>query len=105
MREWRFWRWRRAADDEVDREIRVHLDLATEERVQAGEAVPEAERAARREFGSVTVMKEDVQDMRTGAGLEQVWRDVGYALRTMRRSPAFTCVVVVTLALGIGVNS
>jgi putative ABC transport system permease protein len=105
MRDVRFWRWRKAEEDDIDREISVHLELAADERIQAGAPAGDAERAARREFGSVTLMREEAAEVRTGARLEQVWRDVGYAIRTMRRSPGLTSTVVVTLALGIGANS
>src|SRR5262245_47809661 len=105
MRDWRFWRWRKADDDEMDREIGVHLELAAEERRQAGAPERDAERAARREFGSVTLTREELRDMRTGAGLEQMWRDFAEAIRTMPRDPTVNAIRVLNLALGNGGES
>jgi hypothetical protein len=57
MRDLRFWRWRKAEDDDVDRELEAHLELATEERLEAGLPLREARLAAHREFGSVAFTK------------------------------------------------
>jgi len=105
MRDLRFWRWRKAADDDLDRELEVHLELATEERLEAGITQRDAQLAAHREFGSVALTKEELRDMRTGAALERVWQEARYAVRRLLRSPAFTLATVLTLALAIGANA
>src|SRR5579872_3649552 len=105
MPDFRFWRWRKAEEDDLERELQVHLDLATEERVKAGVPLRDAQRAALREFGNVTLTKEEVRDMRTGASLERLWQETRYATRRLLRSPAFTGATVLTLALAIGATT
>src|SRR5262245_12780266 len=105
VRDLRFWRWRKAEDDDFDRELRVHIELATEERLAAGMPQDDALLAARREFGSVALTKDEVRDMRTGAALEQVLQETRHAVRRLLRSPAFTTATVLTLALAIGANA
>jgi predicted permease len=105
VRELRFWRRRRAEDEDIDRELDVHLDLAAEERIEAGIPRPEAQLDAHREFGNIALTKETLRDMRSGAALERMLshavRDFLYGLRLLRRSPAFTTVAVLILALPI----
>jgi putative ABC transport system permease protein len=101
MRDLRFWRWRKAEDDDVDRELDVHLALEIEERLEAGMPLPDAKLAARRAFGSVALTKEELRDMRTGARLERLAREFRHAARRLLRSPAFTLATVLTLALAI----
>ena len=105
MPDLRFWRWRHAQDDDIDRELDVHLDLAAEERVDAGLSRHQAQLAARREFGSVALTKEDLRGLRPGAAFEQllsqIARDFLYGLRLLRRSPGFTVVALLMLALPI----
>jgi hypothetical protein len=96
MRDLRFWRWRRAQNEDIDRELEVHLDLAAAERFAAGVPPPEAHRVARREFGSLALTKEDLRGMRTGAALarllSQAVRDFRYGLRLLWRAPGFSAV-------------
>jgi putative ABC transport system permease protein len=91
-------------DDELDAEVESHLRMAIEERMARGESRDAAERAARREFGNVTHIKEVTREMR-GLWLERFVQDVRYGARALRRTPAFTLVAVLTLALAIGANS
>jgi hypothetical protein len=101
----RFWRWRKTQDDDIDRELDVHLALETEEQLEAGASPIDAKLAAHRAFGSIALTKEELRDMRTGAALDHVWQDVRYAFRLMRRSPGFTAVAIFTLSLAVAANS
>jgi putative ABC transport system permease protein len=96
---------RRRRDEELDEEIRSHLRMAARERVERGESPEQAEREARREFGNAALVKEVTRGMWGWSRLEEFVRDIGYGLRMMRRAPAFSAVVVLTLALGIGANT
>ena|SRR5437016_679068 len=104
MHDLRFWRWRRAEDDDLAREIESHLELATDEHLEAGLPLRDAQFAAHREFGSVALTKEELRDMRTGAALERMWQETRFAGRRLLRSPVFTLATVLTLALAIGAN-
>jgi hypothetical protein len=109
MRDLRFWRWRAAQDDDVDRELELHLDLAAAERRQNGLPSGEAQRAARKEFGSLALAKEELREMRRGAAvgrlLSQASRDVRYGLRLMARAPGFSVAAVLILALSIAADA
>lgn len=89
---------------EVEREIRFHLDREAMHKSGTGLDAREAEAAARRQFGNVTYLREEVRRMSGMDWIDRVRQNVGYGIRGLRRSPGFTAAVVVTLGLGLGVN-
>jgi predicted permease len=96
---------RRRRNAELEEEISGHFRLAVEDRMSRGATRAEAERAVRREFGNVLSVKEATREAWGGQWLEGVWRDAGYALRSLRRTPSFTVPAILTLALGVGANT
>jgi putative ABC transport system permease protein len=96
---------RDAIERELDEELRFHLEHETEKYVTQGVPRAEAARLARLAFGGIERIKDDTRDVRGTAVLEHVVQDVRYALRGLRAHPGFTAVVVITLALGVGVNA
>ena len=93
---------RPSVDFELEAELRFHLDHLIEENISSGMAPEEARKAARRTIGGITQLQEECRDMRRVNLIESLAQDVHYAIRTLRKTPAFTGVVIATLALGIG---
>ena len=88
--------------DDIDREMRSHLDLQTEANIKAGMSPAEARRQALRSFGKVDRAADAAYDVKGGGVFETVMQDVRYGARMLTKHKAFTAVAVITLALGIG---
>ena len=95
---------KRKLDDDLDEELRTHIDFAIEENLKRGMSEEQARTATLRAFGGVTQIREQYRIQRGLPFLESIWRDVKFALRLLRKSPGFTATVILTLGLGIGAN-
>ena len=95
----------RRAERDLHDEVESYAALLADELGATGLAPEDASRRARAALGGVESVKESVRSIRTGAGLEQTWRDIGAAVRGLRRSTGFAVTAIVTIGLGIGVNT
>ncbi|MGA7523218.1 MAG: ABC transporter permease [Acidobacteriaceae bacterium] len=96
---------RRELDRELDDEMRAHLEMAAEAHQRHGMSADEAHQAALREFGGVSQVRETVRLREGWPQVENLRRDVGYAVRVLKKSPGFAAIAIGSLALGIGANT
>ncbi|HEX8138460.1 MAG TPA: ABC transporter permease [Pyrinomonadaceae bacterium] len=96
---------KQAVEEELDEELRFHLDKEIEENMRRGMTAEEARREALKDFGGVERFKEECRDQRGVRFVEELWQDARFGLRRMLKTPAFSIIAILSLALGIGANT
>lgn len=99
------WRRKKSRDEDLDREIRSHLELEAEERQEDGLSAEQARYAAKRALGNATLLKETIREAYGPRWLDTTIRDLRCSVRMLRRNRAFSLIAIAVLALGIGANT
>lgn len=97
--------FRNRVEQELDEELAFHMAMQISKNLQAGMSDAEARRRAVLHFGHESIVKEECRDQRRVNPIETLLQDIRYAIRGFRRAPLFALTVVMTIGLGLGINT